>query len=66
MLGVPYERMLLVEDAPRNLAAAESLGAAGVGVYDESIKEYTEMIRAGAAVYLPDFSDLSALEALLR
>ena len=66
MLGVPYERMLLVEDAPRNLAAAESLGAAGVGVYDESMKEYTEAIRDRAAVYLPDFSDLSALEALLR
>ncbi len=65
-LGVPYEKMLLVEDAPRNLAAAESLGVAGVGVYDESMKEYTETIRAGAAVYLPDFSDLSALEALLR
>ena len=65
-LGVPYERMLLVEDAPRNLAAAEALGIAGVGVYDESMKEYTETIRAGAAVYLPDFSDLSALEALLR
>ena len=65
-LGVPYERMLLVEDAPRNLAAAEALGIAGVGVYDESMKEYTETIRAGAAAYLPDFSDLSALEALLR
>ena len=35
-------------------------------LYDESMKEYTEMIRAGAAVYLPDFSDLSALEELLR
>ena len=57
-LGVPYERMLLVEDAPRNLAAAEALGIAGVGVYDESMKEYTETIRAGAAAYLPDFSDL--------
>ena len=65
-LGVPYEKMLLAEDAPRNLAAAEALGVSGVGVYDESMKEYTEMIRAGAAVYLPDFSDLSALEALLR
>ena len=54
------------EDAPRNLAAAEALGVSGVGVYDESMKEYTEMIRAGAAVYLPDFSDLSALEELLR
>lgn len=65
-LGVPYEKMLLVEDAPRNLAAAEALGLTGVGVYDESMKEYTEAIRAAAAVYLPDFSDLSALEALLR
>ena len=65
-LGVPYEKMLLAEDAPRNLAAAEALGVSGVGVYDESMKEYTEMIRAGAAVYLPDFSDLSALEELLR
>lgn len=65
-LGVPYEKMLLAEDAPRNLAAAEALGISGVGVYDESMKEYTEMIRAGAAVYLPDFSDLSALEELLR
>lgn len=65
-LAVPYERMLLVEDAPRNLAAAEALGVTGVGVYDESMKEYTEMIRAGAAAYLPDFSDLSALDALLR
>ena len=55
-----------MEDAPRNLAAAEALGIAGVGVYDESMKEYTESIRAGAAAYLPDFSDLSALEALLR
>lgn len=64
--GVPYEKMLLAEDAPRNLAAAEALGVSGVGVYDESMKEYTEMIRAGAAVYLPDFSDLSALEKLLR
>ena len=64
--GVPYEKMLLAEDAPRNLAAAEALGVSGVGVYDESMKEYTEMIRAGAAVYLPDFSDLSALEELLR
>ena len=65
-LGVPYEQMLLVEDAPRNLAAAEALGVTGVGVYDESMKEYTEAIRAGAAVYLPDFSDLSALEKLVR
>lgn len=65
-LGVPYEKMLLAEDAPRNLAAAEALGVSGVGVYDESMKDYTEMIRAGAAVYLPDFSDLSALEELLR
>lgn len=65
-LGVPYEEMLLVEDAPRNLAAAEALGVSGVGVYDESMKEYTETIRAGAAAYLPDFSDLSALEKLLR
>lgn len=65
-LGVPYEKMILVEDAPRNLAAAEALGVTGIGVYDESMKEYTETIRAGAAVYLPDFSDLSALEALLR
>lgn len=47
-LGVPYEKMLLAEDAPRNLAAAEALGVSGVGVYDESMKEYTEMIRAGA------------------
>ena len=65
-LGVPYEEMVLVEDAPRNLAAAEELGVAGIGVYDESMKEYTGAIRAGAAVYLPDFSDLSALEELLR
>lgn len=66
MLGVPYEKMLLVEDAPRNLAAAEALGVAGVGVFDASMAEYTAEIRAGAAAYLPDFSDLSALEALLR
>ena len=64
-LAIPYEKMLLVEDAPRNLAAAEALGVTGVGVYDESMKEYTETIRAGAAAYLPDFSDLSALDALL-
>lgn len=63
--GMPYERMLLAEDAPRNLAAASALGVAGIGVYDESMKEYTDEIRAGAAVYLPDFSDLSALEKLL-
>ena len=33
--GVPYEKMLLAEDAPRNLAAAEALGVSGVGVYDD-------------------------------
>ena len=64
--GVPFEKMLLAEDAPRNLAAAEALGIAGVGVYDESMKEYNAEIRAGAAVYLEDFTDLSALEKLLE
>lgn len=64
-LGVPYERMLLAEDAPRNIAAARSLGVTAVGVYDESMAHAADAIRADASLFLPDFSDLSALDALL-
>ncbi len=64
--GVPYEKMLLVEDAPRNLAAARTLGLTTVGVYDESMSKENAAVRAASRIYLPDFSDLRTLEELLR
>ena len=64
--GVPYGKMLLIEDAPRNLAAAKTLGLTTVGVYDESMKNENAAVRATSQIYLPDFSDLTALEELLQ
>ena len=58
--------MLLIEDAPRNLAAAQTLGLTTVGVFDESMKHENAAVRAASRIYLPDFSDLTALEELLQ
>ena len=66
LLGCAREELLLIEDAPRNLATARSLGLGTVGVYDASMAEELPLLRQNAQVYLPDYSDLSALEALLE
>ena len=58
--------MLLIEDAPLNIAAAAEQGLGTVGVYEAVMAAWQEDIRRTADVYLRDFSDLSALRALLQ
>ena len=58
--------MLLIEDAPRNLAQARALGLGTVGVLDESMAPGWELLYKSADVVLPDYSDLSPLEEFLR
>ena len=65
-LGLAMPEMLLVEDAPRNIAAAADLGLGTVGVYDASMEAWQEELRRTADVYLPDFSDLSPVRGLLE
>jgi len=65
-LGLSLPEMLLVEDAPRNIAAAAELGLGTAAVYDASMEQWQEELRRTADVYLPDFSDLSPLRALLE
>ena len=65
-LGVSRSEMLLIEDAPLNIAAAAEQGLGTVGVYEAVMAAWQEDIRRTADVYLRDFSDLSALRALLQ
>ncbi len=64
-LGLPREEMLLIEDAPRNLARARELGLGTVGVLDESMAPGRELLYKSADVVLPDYSDLRPLEEFL-
>ncbi len=65
-LGAPVEDLLLVEDAPRNLEAAARLGLGTVGVFDASMAEEQDAVRAASGVYLPSFLDLAPLRAYLE
>ncbi len=65
-LGCPLSELLLIEDAAPNLECARALGLGTVGVYDDTMAGSLPLLRQNADVYLEDFSDLSALEALLE
>lgn len=65
LLGLAREDMLLIEDAPRNLAAARALGLGTVGVPDESLAAERPLLLASADVVLPDYADLRPLELFL-
>ncbi len=65
-LGAELAEMVLMEDAPRNLAAARALGLGTVGVYDESMAPFRAELLAAADLALPDFSDLAPLRAFLE
>ena len=65
-LGLPVEDLLLVEDAPRNLAAAARLGLGTVGVFDASMEAEQDSVRAASGVYLPSFLDLAPLREYLE
>lgn len=65
-LGLALEEMFLIEDAPRNLAAAAALGLGTVGVYDESMAGSQDEVRAVADVYLPDLRERHAMQRLLQ
>ena len=65
-LGLAREEMLLIEDAPRNLARARELGLGTVGVLDESMAPGRELLYESADVVLPDYFDLGPLVEFLR
>ena len=65
-LGADLAEMVLVEDAPRNLAAARALGLGTVGVYDESMAPFRAELLAASDLALPDLSDLAPLRAFLE
>ena len=66
LYNVVTSEMVLLEDAPRNLAAARALGLGTVGVYDESMAPFRAELLAAADLALPDFSDLAPLRAFLE
>ena len=65
-LGAEPWEMVLVEDAPRNLAAARALGLGTVGVFDESMAPFRAELLAASDLALPDFTDLAPLRAFLE
>ena len=65
-LGAELAEMVLVEDAPRNLAAARALGLGTVGVFDESMAPFRAELLAASDLALPDLSDLAPLRAFLE
>ena len=66
LAGTGPAETLLAEDSAPNLLQARSLGLGTVAVRDASMLARQEELRAAAGVYLPDFRDLSALEAYLQ
>lgn len=64
LLGTPPAETLVFEDAPHALRTAKAAGFRTVGVFDAAAD--AAAVRALSEVYLPDFSDLGALDALME
>ncbi|MBQ4121238.1 MAG: HAD family phosphatase [Clostridia bacterium] len=64
-LGIPKENIAVFEDALYAARTAKGDGYFLVGIYDDSMKNYQDKIKALADLYVPDYLSVDVVKELL-